>query len=453
MAVPYPLFPIFSFLAFLLVLIPLPWHLQAWNAGTCLFMIWAATGSLIEFVDSIVWHGSIDNVAPIWCDISTKLLIGAGVGIPAASLCINRRLYSIVSVRTAAISRQAKRNAMLIDIAIAVGFPVLVMILHVVVQGHRFNIFEDIGCVPTIYNTPPAYPLVIMWPVVLGAISFVYAALTLRAFWKRRIEFSTIITSGSSLTTSRYLRLMILSCVEMGCDLPLGAYSMYINLVGVAVAPWTSWADVHFNFGFVQTVPGVIWRSDYRNVIAMEMGRWIYPCCAIAFFLLFGFAEEARRHYASAFKWLSAKLGVTSMSIRKPQLKGFRINGSEKGILPLASEPLPPYSASSQHAMLSSASTFACKGFDFETLKSSPQSSSSVLASDSPSSGPVDPAWPSAFVRHSHPLDLGFPTSPTTSECSASSMDDSSHDLSLPPPPPVAGSRPPSPAHPPHPGH
>lgn len=40
-----------------------------------------------------------------------------------------------------------------------------------VVQGHRFNIFEDIGCYPVVYNTLPAYFLANMWPVVIGVIS------------------------------------------------------------------------------------------------------------------------------------------------------------------------------------------------------------------------------------------------------------------------------------------
>jgi hypothetical protein len=41
-------------------------------------------------------------------------------------------------------------------------------------QGHRFNIFEDVGCFPAIYNTPPAYPLVWMWPLVISLISVSY---------------------------------------------------------------------------------------------------------------------------------------------------------------------------------------------------------------------------------------------------------------------------------------
>lgn len=65
----YPLFPVFSFIASILALIPLPWHLQAWNAGTCLYMMWASLSSLVYFVNSIIWHSSMENVASVWCDI------------------------------------------------------------------------------------------------------------------------------------------------------------------------------------------------------------------------------------------------------------------------------------------------------------------------------------------------------------------------------------------------
>ncbi|KAG6839154.1 pheromone B alpha 3 receptor, partial [Blastosporella zonata] len=65
----YPAFSIFSFIGFILVLIPLPWHLQAWNSGTCLFMIWTAIGCLNAFINSIVWHNNAIDWAPVWCDI------------------------------------------------------------------------------------------------------------------------------------------------------------------------------------------------------------------------------------------------------------------------------------------------------------------------------------------------------------------------------------------------
>jgi len=40
-----------------------------------------------------------------------------------------------------------------------------------VVQGHRFNIFEDIGCAAALYNTLPLYFLNFMWPLIIGIIT------------------------------------------------------------------------------------------------------------------------------------------------------------------------------------------------------------------------------------------------------------------------------------------
>jgi pheromone a factor receptor len=119
----YPLFPVFSFIGFVLCLIPLPWHLQAWNSGTCAFMIWTALSCLVGFVNSVVWSGNVNNPAPIWCDIcesptpvstrfllsiapsASKIIIGVSIGIPAATLCISRRLYSLTAVQTVSITR------------------------------------------------------------------------------------------------------------------------------------------------------------------------------------------------------------------------------------------------------------------------------------------------------------------------------------------------------------
>ncbi len=47
--------------------------------------------------------------------------------------------------------------------------------IEYIVQGHRFNIFEEIGCYPFTYNTPPAYLLVWMLPIPIGLVSGTYA--------------------------------------------------------------------------------------------------------------------------------------------------------------------------------------------------------------------------------------------------------------------------------------
>lgn len=65
----YPLFSVFAFIGFVVCLIPLSWHMQAWNSGTCYFMMWASLACLNQFVNSVVWAGNATNHSPAWCEI------------------------------------------------------------------------------------------------------------------------------------------------------------------------------------------------------------------------------------------------------------------------------------------------------------------------------------------------------------------------------------------------
>ena len=48
--------------------------------------------------------------------------------------------------------------------------------LEYIVAGHRFNIFEDIGCFPEVVNVWLAYVLVACWPIAIGLVSAVYCS-------------------------------------------------------------------------------------------------------------------------------------------------------------------------------------------------------------------------------------------------------------------------------------
>ncbi|KAF8060134.1 fungal pheromone STE3G-protein-coupled receptor [Lyophyllum atratum] len=297
----YPLFPIFAFIGFVVALIPLPWHLQAWNSGTCFYMFWASLACLNQFINSVVWAGNAINSAPIWCDISIRIMLGASVGLPAASLCINRRLYHIANVQSVGISRAEKRRGILIDTLICVLFPVMFVALQYVVQGHRFNIFEDIGCFPAIYNTLLAYFLGGMWPIAIGLTSATYF-LSLRSFARRRVEFGQFLASNKSLTISRYFRLMALATTEIMLTTPLAIFTIWLNATASPIGPWRSWDDTHLDYSRVEQFPALIWRNGSRSlVIGTELSRWVTPLCALVFFGFFGFAEEAKRNYRAAF--------------------------------------------------------------------------------------------------------------------------------------------------------
>ncbi|KIM66574.1 hypothetical protein SCLCIDRAFT_1211339 [Scleroderma citrinum Foug A] len=301
-----------SFIGFVFVTIPLPWHFEAWNTGTCLYMIWTSLGCLVLFINSVVWNSDVINKAPVWCDISTKFMIGLAVAIPSASLCINRRLYHIVSVESVTKTRAEKRRDVLVDLAIGVGIPVLEMILHYIVQGHRFNIVEEFGCFPDTWNTTPAYLLVFAWPIAIGLVSASYCIRTIRELSIRRAQFKELLSANRNMTSGRYFRLMVLAGVEVMFTVPLGAFSIYLNASGAPVNRWVSWANTHYDFSRVEQIPSVVWHQNQLTVAGIELTRYVVVFCAFVFFALFGFADEARRNYRLAYTSFAKKVGLST---------------------------------------------------------------------------------------------------------------------------------------------
>ncbi|KAJ7088321.1 GPCR fungal pheromone mating factor, partial [Mycena epipterygia] len=116
-----------------------------------------------------------------------------GVHRPAnASMCINRRLSHIASCANAT---PQKRCAVLIDSLICGLFPLLYIAAQYIVKGHCFNVFEDIGCYPDLYNSLPTYFISSMWPLLIGLISAVYCVLSLCAFAARRASFAQFLSA------------------------------------------------------------------------------------------------------------------------------------------------------------------------------------------------------------------------------------------------------------------
>ncbi|KAF9040044.1 pheromone A receptor-domain-containing protein [Panaeolus papilionaceus] len=375
----YPAFPIFAFIAFVLVLIPLPWHLTAWNSGTCLFMIWTAISCLIQFINSIIWRDNILDRAVLWCDISTRLQVAIGVAIPAASLCINRRLYKIATCQSVSLGHTEKRRAVVIDLAIGLGIPFLQMPLQFIVQGHRYDIFEQIGCYPTTVNTPAAYPLSFLWPNIISLISAVYCILTLRAFMIRRAQFAQFLSRNASLTVNRYFRLMALATVEIFFAIPVSSYGLYLNISSKPIYPWTSWSDIHFDWYIVDKFPAALWRSSSIVSTTFEFTRWSTIATALIFFAFFGFADEARKSYRAAFWAVAKRFGFKpTPPAKKPamRLKGFALGSKDtSSTLPVYAPQKPSTSPTKSASIHSSASRSSLASSDVtETVYGSPTS-------------------------------------------------------------------------------
>ncbi|KAI0059686.1 STE3-domain-containing protein [Artomyces pyxidatus] len=296
---PNAVFSAFSFTGFVLVLIPFYWHAEGANTGTCLFMFWSALGCLNSFVNSRVWNGSVLNVAPVWCDISTRIIIAINVAIPLSTLCITRRLHLITSD---AAPKLNKRREALIDLSLGLGLPILDVILAYIVQGHRFNILEDVGCWPATVNTDWTYLVCFAWPIVIGFLSAYYGIRAMHNFYSRRKELNSMISSGStndsfSYQRSLYIRLMVLALVDICFTVPIASYLVYLDRTSPGYYPYASWSWIHADFSRVDQIPAVYWKATSESVATIELSRWSNVLSAFVFFALFGLAQEAQKNY------------------------------------------------------------------------------------------------------------------------------------------------------------
>lgn len=236
------------------------------------------------------------------------------VGITTASLCINRRLFKISRISQS--SMTMTRKDVLVDLLIGLGIPILEMALHIIVQDHRYDIFEDYGCWPVVYHTLPSIFIVQLWPICVSIVSFIYAGLTIRAFLKIRLQFAETIhkNSGGSLNTSRFIRLMALSATEMLFSLPLSIYVLVLALNSSEWWPWVSWGDTHYNWYAVPKFSSQDIDAFPTLRASADFSRWAAVAGAFLFFVYFGMAGEASVVYKKLF-WKAVKpLGLKPRS-------------------------------------------------------------------------------------------------------------------------------------------
>jgi hypothetical protein len=72
----HPSYVVFSFLAAVAVVLPLPWHWRAKNVATISIIFWLLSANLVILVNAIIWADNYDDLSPIWCDICKSLCTG-----------------------------------------------------------------------------------------------------------------------------------------------------------------------------------------------------------------------------------------------------------------------------------------------------------------------------------------------------------------------------------------
>ncbi|KAI0061282.1 STE3-domain-containing protein [Artomyces pyxidatus] len=302
---PNSVFSAFAFIGVIGSLTPLCWHIKSANVGTPLFMFWSALGCLNFFINARVWNGNVTNPAPVWCDISTRVIIAENVAMPASVLCITRQLYKVTGLTTGTVIN--KRREAFIDLTVGFGLPILEMALSYIVQGHRFFIVEDIGCYPAIVNTPPAFVLMYLWPVIIALVSCGFGLCALYRFLCQSRELRSMLASDKG-SRSRYIRLVILAGTDIFVAIPFAVYNLCAD--ATFVQPYPSWHWIHEDFSVIYTIPESVWRPNARLRVTFELTRWSNVLCAVEFFVLFGtFSQEAIEHYRGAWRLVRSYFG------------------------------------------------------------------------------------------------------------------------------------------------
>ncbi|CAE6475099.1 unnamed protein product [Rhizoctonia solani] len=299
--------PVVSFICTALVLIPLPWHWRARNTATLSIIFWLTAINFTRGVNAIVWGGNVINKAPVWCDISAKIVIGGNVALPASTLCICRYLAQVASPRHAIANSSDKRRRMIFELCMCALLPAVGMALHYVVQGHRFDIIEDFGCNPTTYVSVAALFIVYLPPLILALGTLIYAGIALRWFVHRRAQFQAVLQSNQSgLTTGRYLRLIALSITEMLFATAMTLFVLVVTIEDNGIRPWVSWDFVHADWMRVDQFAKILLPQYFLDRYLLTW--YIIPITSVIFFAFFGFGQEAKAEYTKYFNWVKTRI-------------------------------------------------------------------------------------------------------------------------------------------------
>lgn len=142
--------------------------------------------------------------------------------------------------------------------------------------------------------------------------------LALRHFLRRRVSFATHLESRSGLTSTRYLRLMLLAVVEM--ILTVASTSVALWSATLVLRPWTNWADVHWHFSRIAVFPKAI--LPQQTLIYYYALWWFIPLSAFLFFAFFSFGEDAMREYGACFRWI--RTHVFRQRLRETPIKAVK---------------------------------------------------------------------------------------------------------------------------------
>lgn len=174
------LLAIFSILIVLLILPPLFWHYRNRNIGAMAVIAWMIILNFQSFLNALIWPNddiSAWSSGNVLCDIEVKLQVASQVAAPASLGCVLRALARVMDTERATLmqTKAQKMRGYAVDLLWCVGFPMLQMLAHYIVQPHRYYVFAISGCVPAVSSSWLTILLIYVPPLIWTLIDAYYA--------------------------------------------------------------------------------------------------------------------------------------------------------------------------------------------------------------------------------------------------------------------------------------
>ncbi|KAJ7301567.1 pheromone A receptor-domain-containing protein [Mycena albidolilacea] len=284
-----------AFIVFILAIVSFLLHWRSHNIPLLSILIWLALSDLIYGINSMIWNENVNLIGLPWCDITTKIKIGADIALPASILALALRVYQITwqKTRLAGLSPTPDSHHGL-SLVVESG-------TDTIVQGHRFNIYENFGCNLAIYLSIPSNLILDIPPLIASALALIYCSLALVNFARQHHVFSQLarVSQNTDLSEPAYIRLMSLTLLLGVWNALVISSTKASTYCNGRLLPWTTWDDVHSFFWIVSTYPTAVIP---REVLSGLYISW--PAVPISSLFVFGFfacgTEVMERQCASA---------------------------------------------------------------------------------------------------------------------------------------------------------
>ncbi|KAF2157984.1 STE3-domain-containing protein [Myriangium duriaei CBS 260.36] len=294
---------------------PLVWHIKHRNFAPVVLIIYILLLNFENFVNAIIW--STDDISHWFpgvglCDVEAKFIVASSTAVPAATLCILRKLANVMDTKNITISqtKAQKRRAFIIEILLCIGIPILSMIFHFIVQAVRYYIVGISGCTPALSQTWLAIITIVIPPLVITLGDVYYASLIAFRLRKYRSKFDALL-SASSTSKARFFRLFLLALTFIVGIFPLQLWLLIMNWPS-DIVPFV-WSEVHGSWWNT-------WIPLFPSDGAVAPDHWMQLASGFLVFIFLGLGQEAKEMYMSWATTIGLQNLVYTLSNKSSQL-------------------------------------------------------------------------------------------------------------------------------------